>query len=164
MPQFEVEEAIRYVEGLQHAANRIGDHRNQAICNTILAALRPRLIRETRPVALAHVRLEDTGLEADLEVLDGSRLQPEHSPVGLYLAPPAGRGDSTADMPADLLHETAAAMWKQDAKRAHTPKSVIDSRTAGAFAEQSEDTRKQWLGYAEIALNIFVNYQENENG
>lgn len=46
---------------------------------------------EAEPVALAHVRLEDDGLYADLEVLDGTHLQPEHSPVKLYLRPGGSR-------------------------------------------------------------------------
>lgn len=53
-----------------------------------LATLRDRIKREpvVKPVALAHVRLEDDGLFADLEVLDGSRMQVSDSPVPLYLA------------------------------------------------------------------------------
>lgn len=39
------------------------------------------------PVARAHVHLNDDGLSADLEVLDGTHLQVEHSPVDLYLLP-----------------------------------------------------------------------------
>lgn len=39
------------------------------------------------PVARLHMRLEDDGLEADVEVLNAARMQPEHSPVDLYHAP-----------------------------------------------------------------------------
>lgn len=47
---------------------------------------------DTLPVALAHVRLEDDGLFADLQVLDGTYMQPEHSPVKLYIRSPAMSG------------------------------------------------------------------------
>jgi len=39
------------------------------------------------PVARLHVRLGDAGLVADVEVLDGTHLQAEQSPVDVYLAP-----------------------------------------------------------------------------
>jgi len=45
-----------------------------------------------RPVARAHVRLDDDGLSATLEVLDGEHMQVEHSPVDLYLAPQTEKG------------------------------------------------------------------------
>ena len=46
------------------------------------------------PVAKLHIRSTDTYLEADVEVLNGERLQPENSPVLVYLAPPADARDA----------------------------------------------------------------------
>jgi hypothetical protein len=47
---------------------------------------------KVQPVALAHICSTDTYPDIKLEVLDGSLLQPEHSPVPLYAAlqPDAG--------------------------------------------------------------------------
>lgn len=47
----------------------------------------PQAREDAQPVARAHVRLEDDGLFADLEVLNGEHLQVEHSPVDLFLHP-----------------------------------------------------------------------------
>jgi hypothetical protein len=40
------------------------------------------------PVARAHIRLEEDGLEADIEVVNGEHMQVADSPVDLYLKPP----------------------------------------------------------------------------
>ena len=42
-----------------------------------------------KPVALAHIILQDDGLEARVDVLDGTHLQATDSPVPLYILPPA---------------------------------------------------------------------------
>ena len=41
------------------------------------------LLRE--PVARLHIRLDEDGLDGEIEVLDGQNLQVEDSPVDLYL-------------------------------------------------------------------------------
>jgi hypothetical protein len=61
---------------------------------------------DIEPVARLHIRLEDDGLAADVEVLDGTNLQVEHSPVNVYLAPPADT-QKAEQAPAD----TEAKAW-----------------------------------------------------
>lgn len=52
------------------------------------------------PVARLHIELDDDGLRAKVEVLDGTYLQVEHSPVDVYIAPPASKNDMAAKDPA----------------------------------------------------------------
>ncbi|MGX1693182.1 hypothetical protein [Brevundimonas naejangsanensis] len=70
----------------------VGDHEVRgddllAVLSTLRA--QPQAREEAQPVARAHVYLNDDGLSADLEVLDGTHMQVEDSPVSLYLRPPA---------------------------------------------------------------------------
>lgn len=53
----------------------------------------------------------------------------------------------------DLREKVAHAMWLEQAKRAGTP-SVIAGRTPIAFANTAEQTRREWLGYADAALAV----------
>lgn len=50
-----------------------------------------------QPVARAHISMEDDGLRAELEVLNGAALQPEMSPVDLYVAPVAAQAQTVDD-------------------------------------------------------------------
>jgi len=52
------------------------------------------------PVARLHVRLEDDGLEATVQVLNGELLQPRNSPIDIYLRPP--QPPTTSENPAVL--------------------------------------------------------------
>ncbi|MDR9847079.1 hypothetical protein [Herbaspirillum huttiense] len=54
-----------------------------------LAKERAGALLSTEPVARLHVTQDDTFLEGKIEILNGENLQPEHSPVDLYLAPTA---------------------------------------------------------------------------
>ena len=53
----------------------------------------------------------------------------------------------------DIREKVAHAMWLEQAKRAGTP-SVIAGRTPIAFANTAEQTRREWLGYADAALAV----------
>jgi hypothetical protein len=62
------------------------------------AAPKPRTASRTalsegpvKPVARLHITSTDTYPDIEVEVLDGSTLQPEMSPVNIYTAPPASR-------------------------------------------------------------------------
>jgi hypothetical protein len=68
------------------------------------------------PVARLHIRLEDDGLTADVEVLDGTFLQVEHSPVDVYLAPPAdakpvGKQAAMPELPHPIVTDYLAQGW-----------------------------------------------------
>ena len=51
----------------------------------------------------------------------------------------------------EIREIVAHAMWLEQAKRAGTP-SVIAGRTPIAFANTADQTRREWLGYADAAL------------
>ena len=53
----------------------------------------------------------------------------------------------------DIREKVAHAMWLEQAKRAGTP-SVIAGRTPIAFANTADQTRREWLGYADAALAV----------
>lgn len=73
---------------LQQAATHTGFQSSNIL--NLRAAIEEykRLTRDAEPVAKLHIRLEDDGLEAKVEVIDGEFLQVEHSPVSVFLHPP----------------------------------------------------------------------------
>lgn len=80
----------------------------EALMPFIESALEPQ--GQALPVARLHVTETDSFLDAKIEVLNGENMQPEHSPIDLYLAPlitsqlalPAG------PVPSDAAHVQAA--------------------------------------------------------
>ncbi|MGN7869348.1 hypothetical protein [Paracoccus sp. 22332] len=52
-----------------------------------------------------------------------------------------------------LRERIAHAMWRNQAERAGTP-GIVRGRTPEAFAEASDETRREWLGYADAALAV----------
>lgn len=52
----------------------------------------------------------------------------------------------------DDVIAVAVALWREDARRAAAPPSVIAGRTAEAFKEESEDTRARYVGFAIAAM------------
>lgn len=59
---------------------------NPEITDPNFGADSPPPVRGLEPVALAHISLEDDGLYAELQVLNGETLQVQHSPAPLYSA------------------------------------------------------------------------------
>jgi len=79
------------------------------------------LSHDVKPVALAHIYLEDDAIEAELEVKNGETLQPEHSPVALYTHPPDIASTAKLEAERDELLEALIKCRNREYNNAFEP-------------------------------------------
>lgn len=110
-----------------------------------------------QPVARAHVTLEDDGLFAELQVLDGSQMQVEHSPIDLYLRPaPAPVAQSEQREKGkqlvaclarymDLKAFTAKKIGKEQAERLKVRREIAMTRAKACLRFFKKPENLAWL-------------------
>lgn len=98
---------------LQQAEKALETYSNRFennIAYKAITAIRQWKEPDMKPVARLHIRLEDDGLEARVEVLDGANLQVENSPAGVFTA------DQLRAAKIEVLREAAAKALCSDDK------------------------------------------------
>ena len=94
---------------------------------------------KVQPVALAHICSTDTYPDIKLEVLDGSLLQPEHSPVPLYAAlqPDAGLVETLRPVHLEYERLTKGMTFPQPDETVMRPTLTLGEMAAASEAFQA---------------------------
>jgi len=105
------------------------------------------------PVVRLHIRSTEDYLKADIEVLDGTHLQPEDSPVDLYLAPNAVSqmdGAAVAWLATDLDGNGDVAFTKDEARcrAGEICTEFVALVPAATTASASSDTQADFEAWA----------------
>lgn len=112
----------------------LGNVRAEDAANAIRAVL---IERQQQPAARAHISMTEDGPHAELEVLDGTYLQPGNTPVELYVSPQVNLENGTVE---DKGYAQELVMkWQMTANRfaqRGTTISIVEAASMSNCAEE----------------------------